>query len=52
MMQAKNAGVVASIEQMRAMIASSLTSRQQFTPRDEEQWAEAYEKYLSLYREM
>lgn len=52
MMQAKHAGVVASIEQMRAMIASSLTSRQQFTPRDEEQWAEAYEKYISLYREM
>ena len=49
---AKHAGVVASIEQMRAMIASSLSARQQFEPCDEEQWAEAYEKYLSVYREM
>ena len=52
MMQAKKAGIVDSIEQMREMISASLTSRQQFTPCDEEQWAKAYEKYLSVYRKM
>ena len=52
MMQAKHAGVVATIEQMRAMISSSLTSRQEFTPCDAEQWNAAYEKYIGVYREM
>jgi rhamnulokinase len=52
MMQAKWAGVVASIEQMREMIAQSLPERQIFTPCDKAQWDEAYEKYLTIYREL
>ena len=52
MMQAKWAGVVASIEQMREMIVQSLPERQIFTPCDKAQWDEAYEKYLTIYREL
>ena len=52
MMQAKWAGVVTSIEQMREMIAQSLPERQIFTPCDKAQWNAAYEKYLTIYREL
>ncbi|MBO7343038.1 MAG: rhamnulokinase, partial [Alistipes sp.] len=52
MMQAKWDGVVASIEQMREMIAQSLPAREQFTPQEKELWDAAYEKYLTIYREL
>lgn len=51
MMQAKWAGVVDSIVQMRAMIAASLADSQSFEPSNTAVWDEAYEKYLKVYRE-
>ena len=51
MMQAKWAGVVDSIVQMRAMIAASLADSQGFEPSNTAVWDEAYEKYLKVYRE-
>ena len=51
LMQAKWAGVVDSIVQMRAMISASLPERQSFAPCNQKEWAEAYEKYLKVYRE-
>ncbi len=51
MMQAKWAGVVDSIVQMRAMIASSLADSQRFEPSNTSEWDEAYAKYLKVYRE-
>lgn len=51
MMQAKWAGVVDSIVQMRAMIAESLAGRHSFEPSNTSEWDEAYEKYLKVYRE-
>jgi rhamnulokinase len=52
MMQAKWAGVVATIDEMRAMIRSSLDDSKRYEPQQKELWAEAYEKYLSVYKEM
>ena len=52
MMQAKNAGVVDSIETMRKMIRESLEDRKCYEPQDAELWQEAYEKYLKIYREL
>jgi rhamnulokinase len=52
MMQAKWAGVVATIDEMRAMIRSSLDDSNRYEPQQKELWAEAYEKYLSVYKEM
>ena len=52
MMQAKWAGVVASISDMRAMIRHSLGDSQHYTPAESEVWAEAYEKYLAVYKDM
>lgn len=52
MMQAKWCGVVDSIEQMRSMIRSSIEDRRRYEPQNGQTWAAAYEKYLSLYREM
>ena len=51
MMQAKWAGVVDSIVQMRAMIAESLAVRHSFEPSNTSEWDDAYEKYLKVYRE-
>ena len=51
MMQAKWAGVVDSIVQMRAMIAASLADSQSFEPSNTAEWDEAYEKYLKVYKE-
>jgi hypothetical protein len=52
MMQAKWAGVVATIDEMRAMIRSSLDDNKRYEPQQKELWAEAYEKYLNVYKEM
>ena len=52
MMQAKWAGVVATIEDMRAMIRHSLTDSQHYEPSDNSIWQAAYNKYLSIYKEM
>ena len=52
MMQAKWAGVVATIDEMRKMIRGSLEDSKRYEPQCSEQWAEAYEKYLSVYKEM
>lgn len=52
MMQAKWAGVVATIEDMRAMIRHSLTDSQHYEPSDNAIWQAAYDKYLSIYKEM
>lgn len=52
MMQAKWAGVVATIEDMRAMIRHSLTDSQHYEPADNNIWQAAYNKYLSIYKEM
>ncbi|MBQ3629780.1 MAG: rhamnulokinase [Prevotella sp.] len=47
MMQAKAAGMVDDIWQMRAIIAAS-TEMVKYEPQDKEQWDAAYEKYLSI----
>lgn len=52
MMQAKWAGVVATIGDMRAMIRHSLTDSQHYEPSDNAVWQSAYEKYLSVYKDM
>ncbi|MCD8287750.1 MAG: rhamnulokinase, partial [Porphyromonadaceae bacterium] len=50
LLQAKAAGAVTDITAMRAIIADSVELAE-FTPRDQEVWAEAYTRYLSIYRE-
>ena len=50
MIQAKAAGDVSDIAAMRALIASSIELGS-FTPCDKEVWDEAYDRYLSVYRE-
>lgn len=50
MMQAKWAGVVATIGDMRAVIRESLADSQHFTPQDSADWDAAYEKYLKIYK--
>ncbi|MBQ1953336.1 MAG: rhamnulokinase, partial [Alistipes sp.] len=52
MMQAKWVGVVDSIDAMRSMIRSSIDDRRRYEPQQSEVWSAAYEKFLSLYREM
>ena len=52
MMQAKWAGVVATIIDMRAMIRASLDDSQHYEPADTAVWGAAYEKFLGLYKEM
>ncbi len=49
MMQAKSAGDVADILDMRQTIANSV-SMTRFEPQDKEQWDEAYEKYLAIVK--
>ena len=52
MMQAKWAGVVATIADMRTMIRASLDDRKRYEPQLGETWQEAYEKYLTIYTEI
>ena len=52
MMQAKWAGVVETIAQMRKMIRESLDDSKRYEPEHSEEWTEAYEKYLSVYKEL
>ncbi len=52
MMQAKWAGVVATIGEMRTMIRQSLTDSQHYEPSNNDVWQAAYEKYLSVYKDM
>ena len=47
MLQAKAAGVVDGIFDMRRMIASSITPKR-FEPQDRGEWDKAYEKYLQV----
>ena len=51
MMQAKWAGVVDSIGDMRTMIRHSLDDRKRYEPQCGDVWRAAYEKYLSVYKE-
>lgn len=52
MMQAKWAGVVDSIGDMRRMIRESLADSQCFAPQDADVWDAAYVKYLKIYINM
>ena len=52
MMQAKWAGVVATIADMRTMIRASLDDRKRYESQLGETWQEAYEEYLSIYTEI
>ena len=48
MMQAKWAGVVSSITEMRQMIRESLTDSKHYEPQDGEKWAAAYKKFIDV----
>lgn len=48
MMQAKWAGVVESIGDMRSMIRTSLDDRCRYEPQEAERWSAAYDKYLRV----
>ena len=50
MLQAKAAGLVNTIGEMRQLIAKSIET-QEYLPQDAELWDKGYEKYLSVYRE-
>ena len=52
MMQAKWAGVVQTITQMRQMIRESLADGKRYEPQDSDVWNAAYEKYLGVYKEL
>lgn len=52
MMQAKWAGVVESIGDMRTMIRESLDERKRYEPQETAVWSAAYEKYLNVYKEL
>ena len=47
MLQAKAAGLVSDIWQMRQIIANS-TDMKKYEPQDKETWDEAYKKYLNI----
>ena len=47
MMQAKTAGIVDDIWQMRAIIANSI-ELVKYEPTDKQAWDAAYDKYLSI----
>ena len=49
MLQAKAAGLVADIWEMRAIIANS-TELMKYEPQEKAAWDGAYEKYLSIIR--
>ena len=50
MMQAKADGIVATIEDMRALIRASAETRS-FEPQDNDLWEAGYRKYLTVYRD-
>ena len=50
MLQAKANSLVKDIAEMRQLISTSIETVQ-FTPEQPEAWEEAYQKYLSVYRE-
>lgn len=50
MLQAKANGLVKDIAEMRRLISTSIETAQ-FAPEQPEAWEEAYQKYLSVYRE-
>ena len=50
MLQAKANGLVKDIAEMRQLISTSIETVQ-FAPEQPEAWEEAYQKYLSVYRE-
>ena len=52
MMQAKWAGVVGTISEMRKMIRESLEDSKRYEPQQSEVWSEAYEKYLKVFADM
>ncbi len=52
MMQAKWAGVVDSICQMRAMIRESLDDGVRYEPKQADIWSAAYDKYMSVYKDL
>ena len=52
MMQAKWAGVVGTISEMRKMIRESLDDSKRYEPQQGEVWSEAYEKYLKVFTDM
>ena len=51
MMQAKWAGVVQTITEMRQMIRESLADGKRYEPQDSDVWNAAYEKYLKIQEE-
>ena len=52
MMQAKWAGVVETISEMRMMIRESLDDSKRYEPQQSEVWSEAYDKYLKVFADM
>ena len=52
MMQAKWAGVVETISEMRKMIRESLEDSKRYEPQQSEVWSEAYEKYLKVFADI
>ena len=52
MMQAKWAGVVETISEMRMMIRESLDDSKRYEPQQSEVWSDAYEKYLKVFADM
>lgn len=52
MMQAKWAGAVDSISQMRAMIRESLDDGVRYEPKQADIWSAAYDKYISVYKDL
>ena len=50
MLQGKANGLVKDIAEMRRLISTSIETVS-FTPEQPEAWEEAYQKYLSVYRE-
>lgn len=50
MLQAKAAGMVETIGEMRALISQSIETKE-FLPQDAASWDKGYEKYLSVYHE-
>lgn len=51
MLQAKAAGVVRDMREMREMIRRSIDDTRSYQPEHPATWDEAYERYLGIYRE-
>lgn len=52
MMQAKWAGVVDTISDMRTMIRESLEDSRRYEPQAADVWSAAYENYINVYKEL